>query len=74
MPEEKEPFKILVTASALKEILEALRGPGYMVRELQALRSLGESPIDLLVDEYTSQVTAYNLALRKKVETDICKE
>jgi hypothetical protein len=44
--------KILVDAAALRQLLVAINGPAHYIRELQVIRSLGDSPIDLLVDEY----------------------
>jgi len=48
--------KVTVSADALRQILSALVGPPHYIRELQAIRSLGDSPIDKLIDEYNSQV------------------
>lgn len=44
--------KITVSAQALREILQALSGPGHLIRELQVIRSLGDNPIDTLIQEY----------------------
>lgn len=44
--------KISVDADDLRQILAALNGPGYLIREFQAIRSLGNSPIDRLIAEY----------------------
>jgi hypothetical protein len=55
-----DEFMITVTGSALREILEAISGPGYLIRELQAIQSLGNSPITTLADEYNAAVKARN--------------
>lgn len=54
--------KVLVSADALRQILEAINGPGYLMRELQAIRSLGNSPIDTLTKEYNAAVIEHNKA------------
>ena len=46
---------VTVDASALREILQALNGPSYLIAELQAIRSLGDSPIDLLIKQFNEQ-------------------
>lgn len=51
-----EPKTITVNADALRQVLSALVGPDHMIRELQAIRSLGNSPIDKLVNEFNSQI------------------
>lgn len=48
---------VTVDADALREILQAIIGPGYLIRELQAIRSLGDSPIDKLLEQYKEQIT-----------------
>lgn len=51
-----ERAKIAVDAEALREILIALTGPPYMIRELQHTRGpLFDSPIDRLVAEFKAQ-------------------
>lgn len=50
--------KIEVTASALQEVLQAIIGPGVLMRELQAIRSLGGSPIDVLIEEYNAAMAS----------------
>jgi hypothetical protein len=50
--------KVPVSADALAEVLTALLGPGHLIRELQATRSIsasglgGPNAINTLVDEY----------------------
>ena len=48
--------KIAVDAVALRQVLQALIGPGHHIRELQATRSLHAlghpNPIDLLLEDY----------------------
>lgn len=51
---------VTVSAADLRAILEALSGPGYLIRELQAIRSLGNSPIDRLIAEFDAQVDEFN--------------
>ena len=54
--------QITVNAKALKEVLEALNGPGHYIRELQATRSLpgNNNPLNILMEEYNTAVNAYN--------------
>lgn len=52
--------KVTVSADALRQVLQALTGPPYLIRELQAIRSLGNSVIDQLVDEYNAEVLRHN--------------
>lgn len=47
-----EQARVSVNADDLREILSALNGPAYLIRELQAIRSLGNSSIDRLIKEY----------------------
>lgn len=48
--------KVTVDAAALREVLLALDGPGYLIRELQATRGpLFDNPIDRLIAEYETQ-------------------
>lgn len=39
----------VVPVDALKQVLLALNGPPHYIRELQVIRSLGNSPIDILL-------------------------
>ena len=50
--------KVTVDASALRQVLTALTGPGYLIRELQATRGpiFPENPIDKLISEFNAQV------------------
>lgn len=48
---------VTVDADALRRILQALIGPGYLIRELQAIRSLGNSPINKLMEQYKEQIS-----------------
>jgi ribA/ribD-fused uncharacterized protein len=50
---------VAVDADSLRQILEALVGPGHLIRELQATRLLPgiESPITRLVNEYNASET-----------------
>lgn len=49
-----EPLKVEVSAAALREILQALNGPGHCIRELQFTRSLPGNPIDTLIAEFNA--------------------
>lgn len=49
---QKNEELITVNKKALREVLSALNGPAHYVRELQAIRNLGDSPIDLLIEQY----------------------
>ena len=51
-----EPLKVEVNAEALRQLLQALVGPGHHIRELQFTRGLPGSanPIDTLVAEYNA--------------------
>ena len=51
-------MKILVDAKALQEVLQALTGPGHLIRELQVTRGseLFENPIDKLVMDFQAYV------------------
>ena len=49
---------VTVNASDLREVLSALIGPSHLIRELQVIRSLGENPIDRLVQQFNEQVDA----------------
>lgn len=46
---------VTVDAKALEEVLGALSGPDYLIRELQAIRVLGNSPIDKLIAQFNEQ-------------------
>ena len=57
--------KVTVSAAALRQVLNALNGPGHYIRELQVTRGplIGdENPINILCDEYNSAVKAHNEA------------
>lgn len=53
--------KITVNTAALRQILEALVGPGVVLRELQATRRMGGDahPINILVKEFDAEYRAY---------------
>jgi len=47
-----------VDAEALRQVLNALNGPGYYIRELQVTRSpLIDNPIDKLCTQYNEWAT-----------------
>ena len=54
--------KVTVSADALRQVLEALNGPGHHIRELQATRNLPgtTNPINTLTEEYNSAVDEHN--------------
>lgn len=56
LPEE-EP-KVTVSASALRQVIEALVGPPQLIRELLVTRGLAgyTNPIDKLIDEFNAAV------------------
>lgn len=51
---------IPVSADALYQVLQALVGPGHLIRELQATRSLHKlghpNAIELLIEDYQSAI------------------
>ena len=52
---------VTVSQNALKQVLQALNGPDYLIRELQAIRPLGrDNPIDILIDDYNKSITKNN--------------
>lgn len=51
---------VTVDADALRQVLQALNGPGHHIRELQAIRGLGDSPIDKLVEDYNKAAEEFN--------------
>ena len=51
---------VTVDADALRQVLQALVGPSHYIRELQAIRSLGDSPIDKLIFQFNEQVAKAN--------------
>lgn len=68
--------KVSVDGAALREVLQALNGPGHLVRELQALRGspvVGPNCIDRLVDEFNAQVSAPRV-LTQRVMIDVAGE
>jgi len=55
--------KVTVSAEALRQVLQALNGPGHYIRELQVTRGplVGDdNPINILVAEYNAAVEAHN--------------
>jgi hypothetical protein len=53
---------VSVDAKALRQLLEAVSGPGHHIRELQATRSLHTlgypNPIDTLIDGFNAAIAA----------------
>lgn len=59
--EAPKPNTIPVNANALRLVLSALEGPGHLIRELQAARSIeallgGTNPISELVRNYNEAI------------------
>ena len=56
------PDPISVDKRALRQLLEAVTGPGHHIRELQATRSLHAlghpNPIDTLIDSFNAAIAA----------------
>lgn len=50
---------VTVDGQALRQVLVALTGPGHLIRELQATRSLHTlghpNPIDILLEQFNAQ-------------------
>lgn len=53
---DADVVNVSVDAMALRALLVALDGPGHHIRELQAIRSLGNSPIDKVLDQFNQAV------------------
>lgn len=55
-------FRVEVDGEALRQVLQALNGPGHHIRELQATRDkpplFTGNPIDTLIMEYNVAVEA----------------
>jgi hypothetical protein len=51
---------ITVDRDALFQVLQALVGPGHLIRELQFTRGLPDNPINKLVDQYNAFVAQEN--------------
>lgn len=53
--------KVTVSTDALRQVLQALNGPGHYIRELQVTRNLpGDSnPINTLIEEFNAAVEAW---------------
>jgi hypothetical protein len=54
--------KVTVSADALRQVIDALNGPGHYIRELQVTRNLPgtSNPINTLIQEYNAAVEAHN--------------
>lgn len=52
MASVRTPKMISVDADALRQLLDALSGPGHHIRELQATRNFPPNPINTLIDQY----------------------
>ena len=50
---------VTVDADALRQVLQALIGPSYLMSELMAIQGLGDSPIDILVEQYNAAVKSH---------------
>lgn len=51
---------VTVDADALRQVLQALIGPSYLMSELMAIQGLGDSPIDILVAQYNEAVKSHD--------------
>jgi len=52
---------VLVSADALKQLLQAINGPSHHIRELQLTRGVNESnPINVLISEYNAAAEVHN--------------
>ncbi len=60
--------KIEVSSDALKQILDALNGPGHLIRELQVTRNLpgNENPINILMEDYENGLKRYEYVDKQK--------
>ena len=56
--------RVEVNASALRENLQALNGPDYLIRELQVIQEIqgNASPINILTNEFNAAVDVHNAA------------
>jgi hypothetical protein len=65
----EENIKIPVSYKALRELLNALNGPGYYIRELQVTRSLpgNNNPINVITTQFNEAVERVN----KSMETPL---
>jgi len=60
-----------VDAEALGEVLTALNGKDYLIRELQVTRGpLFNNPIDKLTEQYNEQAAKHNQALKEPASID----
>lgn len=50
---------VTVDADALRDLLEALVGPYYLMLELKATQGSGGNPIDRLIEQYNAAAQAY---------------
>jgi hypothetical protein len=60
--------KVTVDAGALRQVLQALTGPGHLIRELQVTRGMpgsdpSDNPIDQLTIEFNAAVEKHNEAI-----------
>lgn len=53
---------VSVNAKALKQVLQALIGPGHLIREIQMTRHIPghPNPINTLVQEYNAAAEVHN--------------
>lgn len=56
------PTTIPVNAEALRAVLEALNGPGHLIRELQAIR--GIEPLTGRINPINELIRNYNEAIQ----------
>ena len=51
--------KVTVSTDALRQVLQALNGPGHYIRELQVTRDFPGNPINTLIKEFNAAVEAW---------------
>lgn len=57
---------VTVDAEALRELLEALVGPQYLMSELRVTQGMGDNPIDTLIEQYNAAVESH-AAMEKRL-------
>ena len=56
---------VTVDADALRELLDALVGPHYLMSELRVTQGTGDNPIDRLIEQYNEAVVNH-VAMEKQ--------
>jgi hypothetical protein len=62
--------KVPVSIGPLRQVLAALTGPSYLIRELQVTRGPGfdDNPIDQLIKEFNEHIKAIKAEQEQKQE------